>query len=791
MFKNHFKTAWRNITNNKFYSIINVSGLALGLATGIMLLLWAQNEQSYDRFNADYENIYRLNAQFNSNGKTMTWENVPGPIAVFATSIPEVESIVRIRDDWDQVISDPERTKILDGFTTAFVDTSFFSIFNYKLAHGNIETALPNAHSAIVTQETAKKFFDTDDVIGKTIRFRGENFVISGVLKDFPQNSSLNYDAIFPMAFYADRFTKGGGNGDWKTIDSDLGNYAFYTYVKLDPNANIQNLNQALTADYTKARNGDSDVTYMAQPMKDLHLITPDGNISALRMVRIFILVALMLLLIAGINYVNLSTARAMIRAREVSIRKIIGANKKQLFVQFFTETFVLFFFAAVAAVALIYLLMPLYNQISGKSLEFSLTNAQVWKVLILAIAGTLVAASIYPALLLSSFNPITALKGKISMGAGTVNFRKGLVVFQFAISVILIVSTLAIGSQMKYVMEKNPGYERSYVFSVPMPDAALKHTDAIKNELSANGSILDVSFSNVYNVSSIGNSTGDIAWPGKPENFSMIIAQSNIDKDFIPTMKMQFVEGGNFSGVPADSAHYIVNEKAVKIMGFEPPYVGKEISFHDNKGTIIGVLKDFNFKSMKQEIDPLILSYSGYKNILYVRTAPQQAEQAVAATEKIYKQYADGIPFAYSFADKQFENLYRSDIRAGVLFRLFAGIAIFISCLGLLGLATYTAQVRTKEIGVRKVLGASVSSIVRLMSSDFLKLVGISILVAIPVSWYAMNQWLSDYAYRINLGWEIFLVAAVVAIVIAVATISFQAIKAAVANPVKSLRSE
>lgn len=791
MFRNYLKTAWRNITNNKFYSVINVSGLALGLATGIMLLLWAQNEKSYDRFNHDYKNIYRLNAQINSNGKTITWSDVPGPVAVFAGSLPNIKSVVRIHEDWGQVLSDAGKTKILDGFNIAYADTSFFSIFNYDLVYGDEAQSLADAHSVILTQETAGKLFGNENAVGKTIRFSQENFLIRGILKNFPANSSLKYDAVFPMSAYADWFTRNGGNGDWKTIDEDLGNYSFSTFIKLNPASDAAQTASALTRSYREMRNSDQASSFSLQPLEDIHLISPGGNSSALQMVRIFILIAVMLLLIAGINYVNLSTARSLIRAREVSVRKIIGANKGQLFTQFVLETTLLFFFATIAAILLIYLLMPLYNQVSGKSLEFSFSNGEIWKVLIFAAAGTLMAASIYPALLLSSFNPIRALKGRMRAGAGTANFRKGLVVFQFAISVILIVSTLAITRQMRYVMERNPGYDRSYVFSVPLPDAATGHADAIKNELSANGSVLNVAFSNIYNVSNIGNATGDIDWKGKPDNFSMIIAQANIDKDFIPAMKMQFVEGGNFTGVPADSAHYIVNEKAVKMMGFSPPYTGKEISFHGKKGTIKGVLRDFNFRSLKNEIDPLIFSFFGYRNILYVRTAPQKAEQAVAAVRKVYKEYGDGMPFSYSFADKQFEGLYRSDLQAGLLFKVFAGIAIFISCLGLLGLATYTAQVRTKEIGVRKVLGASVSNIVRLLSSDFLRLILISVLIAVPAGWYLMNKWLGDYAYRIELGWQIFAIGVALVVLIALTTIGFQACKAARANPVKSLRSE
>lgn len=791
MFKNYLKTACRNLSNSKFYSLINISGLALGLATGIMLLLWVQHEKSYDKFNKDYQDIYRLSTQFSSNGKTVTWTNTPAPLAVYAQSIPGIKSIVRITGVWDQVISNIDRSKILDGFEIAYVDSSFFSIFNYKLKEGNIKRALPDEHSVMLTQQTAEKFFGNDDAFGKLVQFAGERFKVTAVLENLPQNSSLQFDAIFPMSFYAKQFTANGGNSDWKTIDTDLGSYNFSIFVKLNPAANPEKTGKSLSAAYKSARHGESDTQFKLQRLADIHLIGADGNNSAYQLVQIFLLVAILLLAIAGINYVNLSTARALIRAREVSIRKIIGATRKQLFLQFVSETALLFLISTAFAVGVIYFLMPLYNNISGKDLQFSLASTDVWEVIAIAAGATLLASSIYPALLLSSFNPIKSLKGKIKMGMGTSMFRKVLVVFQFAISVILIVSTLVISNQMQYIREKNLGYDKSYVFTIPLPDKAVDHRDAIKNELNKEGGILNVSFSNIYSITNITNSTGDIDWKGRPEDYSMVITQANIDKDYIPTMKMQFAEGGNFTGVPADSFNYILNEKAVHLMGLKQPYVGQQISFHDRKGTIIGVLKDFNYRSLKDEIAPLIFAYPGYKNILYVRTTAKDAQNAIAAVKAQYRKYAGDAPFSYSFVDKQFESLYKSDTRTGTLFNVFAGIAIFISCLGLLGLATYSTQVRTKEIGVRKVLGASVSSIVRMVSSDFLKLIAISIIIAIPVSWYFMNQWLTNFAYRVNVGWLVFLIAAMMVIFIALATISFQAIKAAVANPVKAIKTE
>ncbi|HVX28527.1 MAG TPA: ABC transporter permease [Parafilimonas sp.] len=791
MFKNYFKTAWRSLWKNKFYTLINISGLGVGLATGIMLLLWVQNELSYDKFHPDYKNIYQLSSHLPSNGSTVTWEWVPGPLAVYAKSIPQVQSIVRTGAQGDQVISTKDKSKMLDGNIAAYVDSGFFSMFNFKLLQGDKARLFPNNNSVVLTQALAQKLFNNENPVGKIINYSGSSFTITGVLQNFPVNSSIKYDAIFPMGFYAQQFTANGGNGDWKTIDEDLGDYAFITYVKLQPNTDFKKTADAFSAAYKKARNGDSNTSFQLENIGDVHLISADGNDSALKMVRIFMLVVILLLAIASINYVNLSTARSLIRAKEVSIRKIIGAKKQQLFIQFIVETFIVFCFAIAAAGVLIYLLMPLYNDISGKELSFSLTDVAVRKAAGLAIAGTVIASGIYPALLLSSFNPIQSLKGKITSGIGVNTMRKALVVFQFAISVVLLVCTIIMSSQMQFIKNTDVGYDKSYVFAVPLTQEVTDHTDAVKTELRKQPGILNVATSDAYDIADISSSTGDLDWPGKPENTTLYITGVDADKDFIPTLKIKFLEGDNFSGTPSDSAHFILNETAVKQMGLKAPYVGQQISLHDWKGTILGVVKDFNFKSLKEKVSPLIFFSRWKPNILYVRTTAAGAQQAIAATQQLYKKYSGNIPFSYNFLDKSFEAHYKSEQHAGLLFNVFAGIAIFISCLGLFGLATYTAQAKIKEIGIRKVLGASVAGIITLISKDFLKLVIISIVIAIPVAWWAMNKWLQEFAYRINISWWVFLIAAVIALLIAVLTVSFQAIKAAVANPVKSLRTE
>ena len=792
MFKNYFKTAWRSLLKNKFYSAINISGLAVGLAAAIMLLMWVQNELSFDKFNKDYRHIYRLSSQFKSNGENLTWTGVPGPLSVFAKSIPQVHSVVRTQNLFDQVLSDKSRNKIFDGNKIGVVDSGFFKMFDYHLIKGDKANLFPNINSIVITKSIAEKLFNTDDAIGKVVNFYKKNFTVTGVLSDFPKNSSLKYDAIVPMSLLAAEFTESGGNGDWKTIDEDLGDFSFTTFVKLNPNASPVKTGQEFSAAYKKARNGEGDASFHLQNLASIHLVSADGNNSALRMVQVFILVIILLLAIAGINYVNLSTARSLIRAKEVSIRKIVGAQKVQLFFQFIVETFVLFCIATALAIVLIFLLMPLYNSISGETLSINLSDIKVWEVTGGAVLGTLIASSVYPAILLSSFKPLESIKGKITSGIGTASFRKALVVFQFTISVVLIACTIVMSNQMKFVKNKNLGYDKSYVFAVPLPQGVVNHISAVKSELNKQSSILNVAASDAYNFSNVTSSTGDLDWKGKPANTNLMITQVSADKDFIPTMKIKFLEGHNFTGTPADSAYFILNETAVRQMGLKPPYIGQPISFHNNKGTILGVVKDFNFQSLKEKISPLIFFTNwNDRNILYVRTKAANAQQAIASAENQYKKYAGDTPFSYQFLDKSFEAQYKTDQQTGKLFNVFAGIAIFISCLGLFGLATYTAQVRTKEIGIRKVLGANVSVIVKLLSKDFLKLVIIAIIIATPVAWWAINKWLEGFAYRTNISWWVFAIAGLLALLVALMTISFKAVKAAVANPVNSLRSE
>jgi ABC-type antimicrobial peptide transport system permease subunit len=797
MITNYLKIAWRSLKANRFYSIINVSGLTVGLATGIMLLLWVQNEFSYDKFNRQYKNIYQVNSHITLESKSLAWQGAPAPLSIMAKKIPGVISVSRLVSVnenptlSDKVLSNIDLTKVFDNNKIAYADGNFLSFFDYKLVHGNRNAFLPNAYSVALTQSTAKKLFGTDEAIGKVVRFDKNNFTVTAVVQDFPHNSSLQYDAFFPVDYYAQQFTANGGNNGWKTIDEDVNDYSFRTFLLINPNANTSGIEKKLTYLFNAIRDGQAQTTFQLQNLGDLHLTGIDGDYSALQAVRIMALVGMLILIIASINYVNLSTARALTRIKEVSIKKIIGAKRRQLFLQFITETVLTFGFAIAIAIVLITLLKPLYDSITGEQLVLSLSDPSILKILFFALLATILISGIYPAVLLSSFNPLGSIRNKSFLGIKTSSFRKSLVILQFVISFILLVGTIVMGKQMAYIRNKNLGYDKNYVFTVSFPKEATESANAIENELQLQKGILNVSFCSAEDITNVTEVSGDIVWDGKKDNVPFLLWRVKADKNFIPTMKYQLIAGSNFTGAPSDDNKYILNETAVKAMGLKPPYVGTKIGYGKANGEIIGVIKDFNFKSLKDPVAPLIIRTDGFKNILYVRTTGAGAQAAIKAVELQYKKYANNAPFSYDFLDKTFESHYQSQQRAGTLFTTFAAIAIFISCLGLFGLATYTAQVKTKEIGIRKVLGASVGSVVQLISKDFLKLVIIATVIATPLAYWAMDKWLQDFAYRINISWWVFVLAGTGMLLIALMTLSIQTIKAALANPVKSLRTE
>jgi putative ABC transport system permease protein len=788
MFKNYFKSAWRTLIKNKFYSIVNISGIAVGLTVGILILLWVQDEFSFDTFNHKAKEIYRLENMVGTGTSRQIWENTAAPIGVLAKNeIPGVEGVARISNNGYYALY-KYKDKVFNEQNTVFADPSLFTMFDFKIIEGDGSNPFPDNNSVVMTEETAKKYFGNEDPIGRVISADDKiNFKVTGIIKNIPRNSSIRHDIFFPMTLLAKNMYANNTTG--LNLDNDFIQFSYETYLLLKPGISLPALATKLRDIHLSHKADDVDVAYLLQPLLKMHLCKADGSDGGIKTVQMFIIIALLILLIACINYVNLSTARSMLRAKEVSVRKIIGAARFQLFMQFIIETALLFLIATLFALVFVYALMPVFNQVSGKELIVNFRDYHIWEVILFTIAGTLIISSVYPALLLSSFEPLKALKGKISTRISDAMFRKILVVSQFVFSIVLIAGTIIITNQMNFIRSQKLGYDKDHVFSLPMI-AMSQHFDAVKSDLLKQPGVADVTWAD-GNIVDIGSQTGDNSWDGKENGETMMLSPMAIGKDFIPFFKMQMAEGNNFTGSIADSTHFILNETAVKAARLKDP-IGKKFRLWKTEGTIIGVVKDFYFQSMKEKIKPAIFYYQpGKYGQIYVKTAGKDAPKAIAAVQDEWKKYNAAFPFTYSFLDDTFNNLYQSEQRTGTLFNVFALIAIFISCLGLFGLATYTAEVKRKEIGIRKVLGANVSGIVKLISKDFLKLVFISILIATPIAWWAMNKWLEGFAYRINIAWWVFALAGALALLIALITVSFQSVKAAVANPVKSLRSE
>ena len=794
MLRNYFKIAFRNLAKSKTYSFVTIFGLGVGLAAGMLLMLWVQDELSFNGFHRNADRLHIAAANFKVDGKTQTWQQSPAPLASFAKrQVPEVADAVRINRVWEARLF-RYRDKVSNEKDGIYTDPGFFTAFDFPLLRGNPKNPFPNNRSIVLTETVAKKYFGGADPLGKLLQLNDkDSYTVSGVAADMPANTSSGLKArwFLPFAMLNEQY-KGGEKDYPNGIESDWGNYNYTTWFLLKSGVSAEKVAQKLTQIHRKNQPGEfsKTLTYTFLPMPKYHLYNADGTGAGISTVRIFAIVAVVILLIACINYVNLVTARATKRAKEVGIRKMVGGSLGQLFGQFLGESVLTFGLALGLALLLIGLLLPVYNSIAQKEMGSDFLNPTILGTVGATMLVTLLVAGVYPALLLSSFQPLQALKGRIATGGSNAAFRRGLVVVQFAASITLIVSTLVIGGQMRFVREKELGYDKANVLVFGMGGEMGKHTDAIRSELLKQPGVAGVGFSS-QNIVWLGSSSGDTDWEGKEPGRQFMVNQLSGDKQLFDLLGMQLVEGQGFYGTKADSGRYVLNQTAIARMGIKDP-VGKSFTFHERKGVIAGVVKDFHFASLHKPIEPVILFYSpGWWGTVYVKTTGRDAAKAIAAASRVWKTHNPNSEFDYSFLDDNYASLYEADQRTGTLFNYFAGIAIFISCLGLFGLVTYTAETKVKEIGIRKVLGASVSQIASLLSVDLLKLVLVAFVIATPVAWYVMNKWLQDFAYRIDIQWWVFALAGFASVAIALVTVSFQAIKAALANPVKSLRSE
>jgi putative ABC transport system permease protein len=789
MLQNYLKIALRNLLRHKAFSFINIAGLATGMACSILMLLWVQDELSYDRFHARADSIYRLTAEISSDKIATT----SAPLAAaLQAEMPEVKNATRLFPSeslFDVVSRKFEEKRVL------YADSTFLQVFSFPLVKGDARTALSRPDGVLLTEEMARKYFGSEEALGQTIRMDNQHdFTVTGVLQNVPANSHLQFDFLLPMSFLV-RINDDLKNNVWS-------NFNFFTYVQLHErliptNVSLGSLEQRITELFAKNEHG-MKASFQLQPLTRVHLhskyvadVEGHGNIQN---VRIFSVVAAFILLIACINFMNLATARSARRAKEVGLRKVIGALRGQLIGQFLGESLLISFLALVLAIILVEAALPAFNDLSGKALSVSLSNGKIFLgMLFIAFVTGLVSGS-YSALFLSGFQPVQTLKGgttKIGSG-GSVYFRNGLVVLQFVVSIVLIVGTAVVYKQLQFIRSRNLGYDKENLLYVPLKGDLAQNYQALRTELEQNPTTSDFTFVSSLPTGSI-NSTLGISWDGKDPQVQPIFSVIAVDEDFTEIFKMQMASGRSFSkDFKADTANYVVNEKALEVMGMEAESaIGKQLTLWGTTGTIIGVVKDFNFKPVQQPIEPLILILKPMGGFAVVRTKPNQLEAAIADLENSWQKLNPAYPFSYDFVDQDLARLYKAEQRMGRILNAFAALAIFISCLGLYGLAAFMAERRTKEIGVRKVLGASVASIIGLLSKDFVKLVGVAFVIATPLAWYGMSRWLEDYVYRIDLEWWVFVLAGLLALLIALLTVSFQSVKAALMNPVKTLRRE
>jgi putative ABC transport system permease protein len=789
MFKNYFLVAWRNMVRNKVFSGINILGLALGMTCSLLIMLWVQDERSVDGFHANGRQLYQVYERQYFDGKVDAGFPTPGLMAgELKRLIPEVQYASSL--EWNTANTFEAEHKI-SKMNGSFAGADFFTMFSYPLLQGTPKTALNTLEGVAISRKMADLFFGSPEAaMGKSIRYENsDNFRVSAVFEDLPANSSQQFDFLRSWIAFEKE------NADWI---HNWGNTDAPTFIQLRPDASLAKVKTEIK-DFIyryqqKSKGFHVELDLVSYPEKYLHSTFKNGQIDGGRIeyVRLFSLVAIFILLIACINFMNLATARSAKRAKEVGVRKVIGAARPVLMVQFIGEAMLLTFLSILLAILLTAILIPAFNGLTGKQLSLPVRQPFFWAAMLglLLLAGFV--SGSYPAIFLSSLNPIRVLKGSLRFGGGATFFRKALVVFQFGLSIIFLVGMIVMYRQMDYIQRANMGFDRDNLVYMPLEGNLADKYELFKQQAENMPAIQQVSKIR-QPPTALYVHTSDIRWIGKAPDLVTSFVQSDVGYDFVKTMKLKLVQGRDFSrDFPTDSIGFIVNETAVKKMGYTDP-IGKPVWWGDHQGKIIGVLQDFHFASLHQMIEPLIIRMNEdrHSGTLLVRLRAGRDKEGLAALEKLSKELNPAFPFTYQFSDEEYNKAYRSEQLVSQLANYFAFLAVFISCLGLLGLAMFTAEQRTREIGVRKVLGANVTGIVSMLSKDFLGLVVIAILIACPLAWYFMYRWLLDFAYRTPISWWIFAVAGLSAILIAFATVSFQAIKAATVNPVKSLRTE
>ena len=808
MLKNYLKVALRNLWKSKGFSAINIIGLAAGLGVCLLIVLYVIDELSYDKYNLKADRIYRIDADIYFNNTEFSAVATPRPLVrTLVKEYPQVEQMVRTNYQRDIMVK--KGNNFIQDHHLVFADSTFFQVFTVPMITGDPMTALNEPNSIVIDEDVAKRYFNSTDVVGKTLELENHAICkVTGVFREIPQQSHFHFSFIRPLRDYYN----GGDENDWLS-----NNYTSYILVRpgvsrqfmqsrVDATINtylgrqLQDMLHSSLSDLNRAGN---HFKYALMPLLDIHLhsnksyeFEANGNITY---VTVFSIIAILILLIACVNFMNLSTARSANRAKEVGIRKVAGSTKGHLILQFLTESILLSFFSLLLALGIALLLLPVFNTLAGKEMHAGMLFSGrflPWLVVIVFLVGFI--AGSYPAFYLSSFQPIQVLKGKIAAGFRSSWLRSGLVVGQFVISIGLIICTLVIYNQLKYIRSRDLGFNREQVLVIHSAYEAGDPIKGFRQDLLKLSGVVDASLSGDLPTSGGGYSqNGWFRDPSLDAKRVTVMTTLFVDEHYIPVLGMQMAKGRNFAAeeFPSDSMAVIVNESAAQMLGFTDPQNQKLYRPGRNMASmtmhVVGIVKDFNYASMHDKVGPLIMMLSDNRGSMAVRLRPGTATSMVRQIEDKWKVMASGLPFSYTFMDNDFDNIYHDDQRTGKIIITFAVFAILIACLGLFGLVTYAAEQRKKEIGIRKVLGAGVGGIAALLSRDFVKLVLIAAVIAFPLAWWAMHTWLQSFAYRISISWWIFVVAGLTAILIALITVSFQTIRAAVANPVKSLRSE
>jgi putative ABC transport system permease protein len=789
MIKNYLKIAWRNILNNKVYSALNIIGLGAGMAVALLIALWVNYQYSFDRFLPDNGRLYQVRRNFNSNGDTLTFSSTSLKLAGALRNVPGIEHVSEA--DWTA----PHGLMVGDKklFPLGLqVEGGFLKMFRFPLIKGNAAVALNDPYTIALTESTAKALFGNVDALNKMVRVDNkDNLKVTAILKDLPANSSLQFSYIIPFSYM--EVTQ---NWVKQARVSSYGNNAFQIFAQLKPGVSYTHV-AAKIKDIEKTETGNTNAmnsNVIMQPVKDWHLYADYKNGKALdgfiQYVRIFSIIGILVLLIACINFINLSTARSVKRAREVGVRKAIGSQRKDLIFQFLTESALVTFISFLFSLAIVQMALPAFNSLTGTIIGVPYSSASFWLIMLTCVLTTALLAGSRPAFYLSSFNPVQVLKGTIKVGRSASLSRQILVVTQFSCSIALIISTVVIYRQIQYAKDRPTGYQVSRLMTSNMNDDLIKKYEALKNDLLQSGIVKSVTTASSPATAVQGHMDIDY-WQGKNPGETVEMGVITVSGDYFKTLGMKMSAGRDFLvNAPSDTANAIFNESAIKRLRLKDP-LNQIIKKNGREFRVIGVVKDALMNSPFAAADPTMFQYGNGDYLMYRLSPNMKTHQAVERLAGIFSKYSPSYPFQYSFVNDDYNHKFSEEVLVGKLAGVFAGLAIFISCLGLFGLAAFVAEQRTKEIGVRKVLGATVTQVWMLLSTDFVILVVISCVIASPMAFYFLQKWLMKYDYRITIGPGVFIISAVVAIVITLLTISAQAIKAALANPVKSLKAE